>query len=51
MTDSKPKRPTLTIKDPNAATEAEKYENPVASREALLMVLEALGRQIGRAHV
>lgn len=44
MTDSKSKKPIITIKDPNAATEAEKYENPVASRDALLMVLEALGR-------
>ena len=44
MTDSKPKKTKITIKDPNAATEAEKYENPVASRDALLMVLEALGR-------
>lgn len=44
MTDSKSKKPTITIKDPHAATEAEKYENPVASRDALLMVLEALGK-------
>ncbi|MEC8103156.1 MAG: ribonuclease R, partial [Pseudomonadota bacterium] len=29
-----------TFKDPNAAAEAEKYDNPVASRDALLMVLE-----------
>tara|TARA_B100001250_G_scaffold386417_1_gene382937 strand:- start:8346 stop:10820 length:2475 start_codon:yes stop_codon:yes gene_type:complete len=28
------------IKDPNAELEAEKYENPVASREALLLLLE-----------
>lgn len=41
MTDSsKP----IQIVDPNAAAEAEKYDNPVASREALLMVLDALGR-------
>ena len=31
---------TKTFKDPNAAAEAEKYDNPVASRDALLMVLE-----------
>lgn len=41
MTDSsKP----IQIVDPHAAQEAEKYDNPVASREALLMVLDALGR-------
>lgn len=41
MTDSsKP----IHIIDPNAAEEAVKYDNPVASREALLMVLDALGK-------
>ena len=38
MSDSGSNRPP--IKDPNAELEAEKYENPVASREALLMLLE-----------
>lgn len=44
MTDSNSKKTTIGIKDPNAAIEAEKYDNPVASRDALLMVLEKLGR-------
>lgn len=44
MTDSNTKKPKITIKDPHAAAEAEKYDNPVASRDALLMVLEALGK-------
>ncbi|MEK9767054.1 MAG: ribonuclease R, partial [Thalassolituus sp.] len=38
MSDSSKNIPS--IKDPNAALEAEKYDNPVASREALLMLLE-----------
>lgn len=40
MTDKAP----IQIKDPNAAQEAEKYDNPVASRDALLMVLDVLGK-------
>lgn len=44
MTDSNSKKSTISIKDPHAAAEAEKYDNPVASRDALLMVLEALGK-------
>lgn len=45
MTDSSKQKPAGagTFKDPNAAAEAEKYENPVASREALLMLLEQIG--------
>ena len=34
----------LPIVDPNAAQEAQKYDNPVASREALTLVLNALGK-------
>lgn len=41
MTDSKPQ--TSSIIDPNAAQEAEKYDNPVPSRDALLMLLEQVG--------
>lgn len=46
MTDSNKQKPAVnagTFTDPNAAAEAEKYENPVASREALLMLLEQIG--------
>jgi ribonuclease R len=38
LSDSRKK--AKTIKDPNAALEAEKYENPVPSRDALLLLLE-----------
>ena len=38
MSDSRKK--ANMIKDPNAALEAEKYENPVPSRDALIMLLE-----------
>src|SRR5690606_19592364 len=37
--------------DPNAAIEAEKYDNPVASRDALLMLLEQSGRPLTHAAV
>lgn len=43
MTDSKKKTGALPFVDPNAEAEAQKYENPVASREALLLMLEQLG--------
>lgn len=43
MTESSKSNP-LSIADPHAAAEAEKYDNPVASRDALLMVLNALGK-------
>lgn len=43
MTDSKKKTGAMPFVDPNAEAEAQKYENPVASREALLLVLEQLG--------
>lgn len=44
MTDSPKDLSQIQIVDPNAAAEAEKYENPVASREALLLVLNEIGR-------
>ncbi|ASP38377.1 ribonuclease R [Bacterioplanes sanyensis] len=47
MTDSK----NGTFIDPNAASEAEKYENPVASREALLALLESSDRPMSHADV
>lgn len=47
MTDSKP---TAWV-DPNAALEAEKYENPVASREALLNLLETTGHPLSHEDV
>ena len=47
MTDSRDtKQPPVTpaaFHDPNAAAEAEKYDNPVASRDALLILLEQIG--------
>lgn len=49
MTDS-PKTPQPFV-DPNAAIEAEKYDNPVASRDALLMLLEQSGRPLTHAEV
>lgn len=39
------------IHDPNAAAEAQKYENPVASREALLMLLENIGHPASHEQV
>lgn len=47
MTDSKHGNFT----DPNAAAEAEKYDNPVASREALLALLERSDRPMSHADV
>ncbi|MEN9464987.1 MAG: ribonuclease [Pseudomonadota bacterium] len=44
MTDANKDLSQIHIIDPNAASEAQKYENPVASREALLLVLEEIGR-------
>ncbi len=43
-----PKKPTLKpqIKDPNAELEAQKYSNPVPSRDALLQFLEEQPRPI-----
>ncbi len=49
MSDSRKNTPI--IKDPNAAQEAEKYENPVASREALLMLLEKAASPLTHADV
>ena len=49
MTDSR-KTPQPFV-DPNAAIEAEKYDNPVASRDALLMLLEQSGRPLTHAEV
>ncbi len=49
MTDSR-KTPQPFV-DPNAAIEAEKYDNPVASRDALLMLLEQSGRPLTHAAV
>ncbi len=55
MTDSNdPKKPQVTptvIHDPNAAAEAEKYDNPVPSREALLTLLEQMGHPATHADV
>lgn len=50
MTDS-PSKPVPAIQDPNAAQEAAKYENPVASRDALLMLLEQAGRPLTHENV
>ena len=50
MTDS-PSKPVPAFHDPNAAQEAEKYENPVASREALLQLLTAAGRPLSHESV
>ena len=51
MTDSRKTPQPVPFVDPNAAIEAEKYENPVASREALLMLLEQSGRPLTHADV
>lgn len=45
MTDS-PSKPVPAFQDPNAELEAQKYENPVASRDALLMLLSDAGRPL-----
>ncbi len=47
MTNSK----SDNFNDPNAAAEAEKYDNPVASREALLALLERSDRPMSHADV
>jgi ribonuclease R len=47
MTQSKTKRPsskTAARRDPEARREAERYDQPIASRELILRVLEDLGR-------
>ena len=49
MSDSGSNRPPIT--DPNAELEAEKYENPVASREALLMLLEQADKPLTHEEV
>jgi ribonuclease R len=45
LTDS-PSKPVPAFQDPNAELEAQKYENPVASRDALLMLLNDAGRPL-----
>ena len=40
-----------TFKDPNAAVEAQRYDNPVASRDALLMLLEQQGHPMTHSDV
>jgi ribonuclease R len=45
LTDS-PSKPVPAFQDPNAELEAQKYENPVASRDALLMLLSDAGRPL-----
>lgn len=49
MPETKNKAPL--INDPNAAAEAEKYENPVASREALLILLDQAARPLTHPQV
>ncbi|WP_286719602.1 ribonuclease R [Thalassolituus sp. UBA2009] len=49
MTDSN--APKAPFHDPNAEAEAQKYENPVASRDALLALLEQLGHPATHAEV
>ena len=39
------------FKDPNAAVEAQRYDNPVASRDALLMLLEQQGHPMTHSDV
>lgn len=39
------------FKDPNAAVEAQRYDNPVASRDALLLLLEQQGRPMTHPQV
>jgi len=49
LTDSN--APKAPFHDPNAEAEAQKYENPVASRDALLALLEQLGHPATHAEV
>ena len=50
---SKPKNPAdFTSKnDPFAEREAEKYDNPIPSRELILELLVETGRPLGRAEI
>ena len=43
MKKSNPSKKTRKPEDPNAATEASRYENPIASREVILRVLDESG--------
>ena len=51
MTDSSDQTPKTVFHDPKAAEEAEKYDNPVASRDALLSLLEEIGHPATHAEV
>ena len=51
MTDSSNQTPKPAFHDPKAAEEAEKYDNPVASREALLNLLEEIGHPATHSEV
>ncbi|MFI3181134.1 MAG: winged-helix domain-containing protein, partial [Methylococcales bacterium] len=50
---SKPKNPAdfASKNDPFAEREAEKYENPIPSRELILELLEEVGKPLGRAEI
>lgn len=50
MTDSRPRK-APAIKDPQAEQEAEKYANPVPSREALLMLFDRIGKPMRHLEV
>jgi len=51
LTDSSNQTPKPAFHDPKAAEEAEKYDNPVASREALLNLLEEIGHPATHSEV